>query len=353
MPRLPEAASPAESVISPPQNRVTAMDVARLAGVSQPTVSLVLGGNPQARIAPDTRERVLRAAEELGYRPNLLARGLSQRRSYAIGILVPDLSNPFFADVISGAERVLSRAGYALLVSEASDDSAPSRLEALQSRLIDGVLLDATVAAMIAPSVLDELNVVLVDEPSDRWPNVASDAEAAGRLAAEHLLSLGHQSFAFIGPATTARSIRLRERGFVVALRSSGFMLPSDRLRRAPATAAGGREATRALLAGRRRPTGIFCANDLIAVGALKACSDAGVGVPAQVSVVGCDDIEMARLVTPELTTVEVRARELGARAARLLVQRLEGEQPRRSRPGRVLPVRLVRRASTGEARVA
>ncbi|MBX6364723.1 MAG: LacI family DNA-binding transcriptional regulator, partial [Gemmatimonadetes bacterium] len=104
--------------MSPPPRRVTSHDVAARAGVSQPTVSLVLGGNPHARVAPATRERVLRAAEELGYRPNLVARGLVRRRSYSLGVVVPDLSNPFYADVVSGVERVAVRAGYATLLCD-------------------------------------------------------------------------------------------------------------------------------------------------------------------------------------------------------------------------------------------
>jgi hypothetical protein len=157
---------------------------------------------------------------------------------------------------------------------------------------------------------------------------VASDALAAGRLAAEHLLGLGHSRLAFVGPAADVHAFRQRERGFVQALRAAGVALPSAWLRRAPATAAGGMRAMRALLAERPRPTAVFCANDLAAVGALKACAAAGVRVPAELSLVGCDDVELASLVSPELTTVRVPARELGARAARLLVQRLAAPAP-------------------------
>lgn len=322
-------------------------DVADRAGVSQPTVSLVLGDNPEARVADETRERVLRVARELGYRPNLVARGLVQRRSYALGVVVPDLSNPFFADVVSGCEKVAAEEGYAVLLCETRHTSLERHLEELRSRMVDGVILDAVEVETVPEAALGDLNVVLVDEPDGRWPGVASDAERVGELAAEHLLSLGHRSLAFLGPAHDVHGFRLRERGFFRTLREADVDLPSERLRRVPPTVAGGREGMRELLALPPRPTAVFCANDLLAVGALKECLASGVSVPGEISLVGSDDIELARVVTPELTTVAVPSREMGARAARLLVRRLEGERERTHRL-RPLDVHLVVRDSSG-----
>lgn len=334
--------------MAPRSARITTHDVAARAGVSQATVSLVLSGNPRARVAEATRARVRRAAEELGYRPNLIARGLVRQRSYALGVVVPDLSNPFIADVVSGVERVGAEEGYAVLLCDAREVPAERHVETLMSRLVDGVIIDAVGAASLTGSMLSDVKAVLLDEPSDQWPGVASDAAGAGRLAAEHLLGLGHERLAFIGPATDVHGFRMRERGYVGALRGAGIAIRSAWLRRAPATVAGGQESMRALLAGPETPTAVFCGNDLMALGALKACLSAGVRVPASISIVGCDDIEMARVVTPELTTVAVPARELGARAARMLIRWVEGgEGPRPVRP---LPVRLVVRGTTGPA---
>jgi LacI family transcriptional regulator len=141
----------------------------------------------------------------------------------------------------------------------------------------------------------------------------------------------------------------MRERGFVQAVRAAGLRVASDHLRRSPATVSGGHAAMRELLASRARPTAVFCTNDLIALGAMKACIEAGVVVPDAMSICGCDDIETARLVTPELTTVHVRAREMGARAARTLIRLVErGAPPAPSAAGsRSLSVRLVVRGST------
>ena len=343
------------SPYSKPATRATAHDVAARAGVSQPTVSQVLSGNPKARVSAETRARVLRAAEELGYRPNVLAQGLVRRRSFALGVVVPDLSNPFYAAVVSGAEKVASREGYAVFLCETGETPAERHLEALSSRQIDGVILDAVGAAGLASSSLAGMNVVLVDESLDTYPAVVSDAEQAGELAARHLLSLGHRRLAYVGPAIDASAFRLRERGYARALRSAGVAIESDMWRRVPPTVAGGLQAMRALLAQRTRPTAVFCANDLVALGALKACAMAKVAVPRELSIVGCDDIELAQLVTPELTTIAIPARELGARAARLLIRQLAdptgaasvGEGGVAPRAGRLLPVRLVIRGTT------
>ncbi len=349
-------------VSPPPRNpgssRVTIRDVAARAGVSQPTASLVLGKHPRARVATATRERVLAAAEELGYRPNVVARSLARGRSFALGIVVPDLRNPFVLDVVAGAERVASSAGYAVLLCDQSARPVASHLDTLRARQIDGVLLDAVGAAALPDDALRGVNVVLIDEPSDRWPGVSTDARQAGRVAADHLLALGHRTVAFIGPSSDVHAFRMRERGFVETLRAAGVAVPSERWRRSAATVRGGQAAMRSLLSQTPRPTAVFCANDLLAIGAVKQCLTQGVALPSDVSVVGCDDIEMSRFITPELTTVSIPARELGARAARLLLSYIEHpEDPpdsqtraARSALSRPLPVRLVSRGSSAYA---
>ncbi|MGE5748435.1 MAG: LacI family DNA-binding transcriptional regulator, partial [Gemmatimonas sp.] len=186
----------------PRLKRVTTHDVAKRAGVSQPTVSLVLSRNANARVSAETRARVLEAAQELGYVPNVVARSLVRNRSYAIGVIVPDLRNPFFAEVVSGAERVVSEAGYAVLLCETREIPRDRHIQALLERQVDGMMMDAIGASSLPEAMVAGVNLVLIDEPPDRWPGVASDAIGAGRLAAEHLLSLGHRRFGFIGPAT-------------------------------------------------------------------------------------------------------------------------------------------------------
>ncbi|HVF16854.1 MAG TPA: LacI family DNA-binding transcriptional regulator [Steroidobacteraceae bacterium] len=332
-----------------PSTRITTRDVAQRAGVSQPTVSLVLSQNPTARIAPETRARIIKAAEELRYSPNLVARSLVRSRSYALGIIVPDFRNPFFADVVSSAERVAAEEGYAVLLCEAGESSPAKYLEALHARVIDGVIIDAVGASSVDAELLDRTNVVLIDQLPGRWPGVATDAQAAGQLAANLLIELGHRRIAFIGPAVDAHSFRMRERGFWKRLKDAGIDLPSEYLVRSNATAQEGRAAMRHLLSLDPRPTAVFCVNDIIAIGALKACASAKVSIPNEMSIVGCDDIELAQLVTPELTTVRVPARELGGRAARLLIRTIEGKSADK-RMGKLLPVELILRGTTARA---
>jgi DNA-binding LacI/PurR family transcriptional regulator len=169
----------------------------------------------------------------------------------------------------------------------------------------------------------------------------------AGVLVARHLLQLGHSAIGFIGPASDLFRYRIMERAFVRTLSEAGVVIRSDWLRRATPSAQGGQTAARALIDLHERPTAVFCANDLVAIGALKACAARGLRVPADLSIVGCDDVELAHLVQPELTTIAVPARELGARAARILIR---GGATRRSR-AQPLPVHLVVRGPTARPR--
>lgn len=327
-------------------NRVTAVEVAKQAGVSQPTVSLILSQNPKARVAPETRARVLKVAAELGYSPNRLAQGLVRRRSFALGVIVPGFANPVNSEIISGAERVAAQAGYAVLLCETGEIGIGQHLKALAGRQIDGVIIAGMSESTVSEADLRRLNVVLVNQTSDTLSTVQDDSLAAGALAAEHLLGLGHRRLAFIGPVSSASAFRLRERGFVQALRAAGAVPPSDYWQRADATVAGGLSGMRALLALPERPTAVFCANDLIALGAHKACAIAGVSLPRELSILGCDDIDLGTLVTPELSTISTPKRELGARAVRLLLRQLEGEG-RATPTSQTLPVKLVLRGTT------
>ena len=326
--------------------RVTAVEVAKQAGVSQPTVSLILSQNPRARVAPETRARVLKVAAELGYRPNRLAQGLVHRRSFALGVIVPGFANPVNSEIISGAERVAAQAGYAVLLCETGEIDIAQHLKALADRQIDGVIIAGMSESTVSDEALRRLNVVLVNQCSDTLSTVQDDSLAAGTLAAEHLLGLGHRRLAFIGPLSSGSAYRLRERGFVHALRTAGIVPTSDQWQRADATVAGGLSAMRTLLAQPERPTAVFCANDLIALGAHKACAVAGIPIPRELSILGCDDIDLGMLVTPELSTINTPKRELGARAVRLLLRQIDGDG-KVPATSQTLPVKLILRGTT------
>lgn len=331
--------------------RITVTDVARRAGVSQPTVSLVLSNNPKARVAKSTRARVLQVAKELGYRPNLLALGLVHQRSFALGLIVPGFANPVYANIVSGAERVAAEMGYAVLLCETEQVNAAHHLEALLDRQVDGVIIAGVAATTLPQESLRRLNVVLINQPSDIYSSVAGDSLVAGRIAAGHLLGLGHEQIAFIGPSTSLPAFRLRERGFAQALEAAGIAPPSDYWQRADASVEGGRSAMRALLALGAPPTAVFCATDIIALGAHKAASKAGVKLGSELSLLGCDDIEMNTLVSPELTSISVPQRELGALAVRQLIQQLDRNPEAEDVSTHILPVKLSKRGTTGRLR--
>lgn len=326
--------------------RVTAADVARRAGVSQPTVSLVLSKNPKARVAKATRARVLQVAKELGYRPNRLAQGLVHKRSYALGLIVPGFANPVYANIVSGAERVAVEQGYAVLLCETEQVNAAQHLQALIDRQVDGVIIAGVAAATLPEHDLARLNVVLINQPSERYSTIAGDSLAAGRIAAEYLLELGHERIAFIGPSTSLPAFRLRERGFAAGLQAAKLAPPSDYWRRADANVAGGQAAMRALLALPEPPTAVFCATDIIALGAHKMASKAGLKLGVELSLLGCDDIEMNTLVSPELSSIRTPQRELGARAVRQLIHQLDTNGT--DATTQMLPVKLIKRGTTG-----
>jgi len=327
--------------------RITAADVARKAGVSQPTVSLVLSKNPNARVAKATRARVLAVAKELGYRPNRLAQGLVHQRSFALGVIVPGFANPVYANIVSGAERVASEQGYAVLLCETEPVNAEQHLHALIDRQVDGVVIAGVAASTLPTADLARLNVVLVNQSADGHTAVASDSQGAGRIAARHLIDLGHTRIAFIGPSTSLPAYRLRERGFGEELGSAGITPASDYWRRADANVAAGAAAMRALLDLALPPTAVFCATDVVALGAHKEASRAGLRLGVDLSIMGCDDIEMDTLVSPELTSIRTPQRELGARAVRMLIEGIERDGEREPTV-QILPVKLVRRGSTG-----
>ena len=229
--------------------------------------------------------------------------------------------------------------------------NAAQHLEALIDRQVDGVIIAGVAAATLPRDDLQRLNVVLINQPSEEYSAVGGDSLAAGRIAAEHLLELGHEQIAFIGPSTSLPAFRLRERGFAEALRTRGLTTPSDYWRRSEATVNGGKEAMRALLALDQPPTAVFCPTDIIALGAHKAASKAGAKLGTELSLLGCDDIEMNTLVSPELTSIRVPQRELGALAVRQIIHQLDGTSDGQRVSTHILPVKLMKRGTTGRLR--
>ena len=307
----------------------TMKDVARHAGVSVSTVSYVL--NNSGPVATSRRARVLDAVRALDYTPNESARNLKKRSSSAIGLVVPDLANQFFALVTEGVERAAAERGVlvVLCAPEATERPVSHHAKLLQSQRLDGVVYLS--GAGTSPSLILELArsgpVVLVDEqiPGFDLPAVVSDCRRGAREVAAHVLDSGHRRLAVIGGPPTLWTAERRLAGYREAVAAAGgdpdAMPVHDgdyRMESGIALAA------RALsVPVRHRPTALLCANDLMAIGALRHCRDAGIDVPGEVSITGFDDVPFADLIAPGLTTVAQPARDMGYAAARLLFSRL------------------------------
>lgn len=309
--------------------RVNIADVAREAGVSAQTVSRAL--NNKGEISPDTRERVLATVERLGYRPNTLARGLVTQKTSTLGLVVPDIANPFFSEVARGAEDAAHDEGYSLLLCNAMENPAREMeaLRTLDAQSVDGIILcSSRLSDNDLTSMMGSLPaVVLVNRnlPIGSMRCACIDDEAGAYGAVGHLLGSGRRTIAFLAGPAASNSGRRRGLGYRRALAEAGLAAdPGLTLECAP-DLEGGYEAARQMLAARPQTDALLCYNDLVAVGALQALTALGRRVPEEVAVIGFDDILLAALVMPPLTTLRSDRQRLGAEAVRLLVRALDG----------------------------
>lgn len=335
------------------QARLSMRDVALHAQVSVGTVSHVV--NHPDRVQPKTRQRVEEAIAELGWVPNPQARALRAGRSRTVGIAVMDVANPFFADVLRGAQDRLEEAGYAATIGDA--DNRLSRetnlLRSFLGQRLSGVLLGPIGALPPEVAALTGAGVptVLVDRIEEEdCCTIGIDDVAGGRLAGEHLVSTGHRPIAFVGGPPELPQVAHRLAGLrsavegddveVVELTTPALDFPS------------GRDAAAQLAAmdSASRPTGVLCANDLVAIGMLQGCVAHGLRVPDDIALVGYDDIEFAAAAAVPLSSVAQPRRDLGAQAADLLLQEIRDRHEGHDHTHRrvVLTPHLVVRASSG-----
>jgi LacI family transcriptional regulator len=325
-------------------------DVANAAGVHTATASRALNERTRGMVSPDTVERVRQAAESLGYRVNRVARGLKTRRSFTIGMLVPDITNPFFPPMVRGAEDGSADAGYTLVLADTDNDEVKDRRHQslMLERQVDGLLL---ATARRRDPLVDELvesgvPFVLVNRTIDRGgvAAVIPDDQAGMALAVEHLYELGHRTIGHVaGPSRTSTGSR-RAAGFEAAVRSLGLE-PGPIVEVESFTEEGGRTAGIAVLSGHERPSAIVAANDLIALGVLDAADRLGLRCPEDFSLVGFNDMPFVDRLQPPLTTVRVDEYELGLRASRMLLSLIDDPTARRETI--MLTPQLVVRGST------
>ena len=331
---------------------VTSKDIARRLGISQSTVSRALRGDP--RVAAATMARVLDAAREMDYTPNLAARSLITRRTGTVGVVVQDITNPFYPELLDILHNELALAGFqTILFNERMDASVEEHLGHLvNGAAVDGlVYVSATLGTPLPGSRARDIPIVLVNRYIDSLEadTVVADNLRGGRLVAEAMVELGHRRIALIaGPENTTTS-RDRERGFRDQLAAADVPLDETLRRVGQFSHQSGYQWCLDLLAAAPRPTAVFAANDVIAFGALDAARRVGVRVPDELSIVGFDDIDMAGWEGFNLTTVRQPFAEMGRAAAALLAERIAASSAAPPRT-RIFPVGLVRRETLAVA---
>jgi DNA-binding LacI/PurR family transcriptional regulator len=306
---------------------VTMKEVAKMAEVSVQTVSSVINGKPG--ISSETAQRVLNAVDRLGYRPFSVARSLRTRATRTIAMVVSDIANPSFSTTASAAEDYLHSLGYTLVLYNTHDDNQREAryIQMASENWVDGMLIVSTRDRSESLKELDRVNipyVVLDRSPDSSRPVITLDNLKAGEIAAEYLISLEHSNIAHISGPLQLRLSRERQDGFIKKLQESGISNISI-VESAGWNCQNGYEAMKALLSKGDRPTALFAANDLNAIGAILAAYEEGIRVPDNLSVIGLDDIELATFQIPPLTTIRQSFLLLGMKGAKLLVDLING----------------------------
>jgi LacI family transcriptional regulator len=334
--------------------RATLRDVARIAGVHPGTVSRALNPATEALVRDETVVRVRRVAEELGYTPNPLARGLKTNRSFTVGVIVPDIQNPLFPPIIRGIDDRLGEAGYTPLIANTDNDPARERVdfEAMRARAVDGFV---TATARLDHELLDEVAalgvpLVLVNRGLEDGglPSATADDRAGVRLAVEHLVALGHRRIAHLAGPQDVSTGRRRHAGYREAMEAAGLDPSPVRAGRAFTEPEGARLCEE-LLGEDADVTAIVAGNDLMALGCYDVFAARGIECPRELSVVGFNDMPFAARFAPPLTTVRIPHYEIGVAAAQLLLDILNGGPDDATEV--VLPPELVVRGSTAAPR--
>jgi len=324
-----------EGIQTVARTRVSIKDIADAAGVTHPTVSRALNDSPL--ISEPTRLRIQRISKEMGYTPDAVAQSLQTRRTHIIGLVVASIGDPFFADLVEGVEKVARPAGFSVFLNSSHND--PNQeiqvIETFHRQRVDGILVASSRIGSNHIERLARINVpvVLVNSQAegehDFLHSIAVDDRIGARRAVEHLIELAHRRIAYIGVTNRPKSNSRRLCGYHDALEAAGIEPDHAWIRIVDLDPAledsdvrAGKQATTQLLDS--GVSALFCYNDMVAVGALLACREADVAVPDDVSIIGFDDIELARYVHPALTTVSQPKQEIGSTAMQMVVDLLE-----------------------------
>jgi LacI family transcriptional regulator len=305
------------------KRRVSIEDIARRAGVSHSTVSRALRDNPL--ISPKVREEIKQLAREMSYVPNAIAQSLLSSRTNTIGVVVTSIADPFFAEVVEGIEQVARPAGLSVVLSTSHRDLEQeiAAIDNFHRRRVDGILV---ADSRISKQHTKQLTQIAVE----MFHSVAIDDRLGAKLAVEHLVSLGHTSIGYLGVGDRSRSNQQRLEGYRIALAEAGlpqiddWVAINDEDNTRTSDVGTGQKMLSKLFTA--EVTGIFCYNDMVAVGALLACQELGISVPRDLSLVGFDGIALSRFVTPPLTTVSQPMLEIGCSAMQMLLDLVQGK---------------------------
>ncbi len=334
--------------------RVTRKEVARQAGVSTATISYVINNGPRP-VAAETRERILRAIEQLGYYPNELARSLRRQQTTTIGLVIPDLLNPVYASLARSLEKICFEHGYVIIVCSTNRDMDKERrfAELLRAKQVDGVVFLPDSASLEAIDILCEAHVPVVvlehDVPGQHC--ITLNDLRGGMIGTEHLLDLGHRRIGFIQQEPNYTTSRRRLEGASLALRQAGLEPDPALIVACESDHAAGAAAMDRLLALVEPPSAVFAHNDVIALGAMHAIQKAGLSVPGDISVMGYDDIASAAFFAPPLTTISYPKDAMARSAAQRLLMMIDPHCEPPAPTTELLPVELVIRQSTALAR--
>lgn len=330
---------------------VTIKDIARKAGVSYATVSRALNNRPE--VNEKTRREIQKLAEEMGYKPNALARSLVTRESKTLGLIIPDITNPFFPEVARGAEEAAAQAGYSIFLCNTNWEEEKERkyLALLEEKRVDGIILasvindeqqmmeylaDSTVPLIMINRVLKNVHTHYV---------VIDNVRGAG-LVMEHLIENGHRDIAFVGGLSHVEATRERLQGYKMMLGAYELPVKPELIRLGSFRRESGYSNALELLKLSPRPTAIFAANDILALGVLQAAADLNLRVPGDLAVVGFDDIPFASYAEVSLTTVAQPKYAMGEMAAKILIEEIK-EGPSREKKKIILQPELVVRRSS------
>lgn len=315
--------------------KVTIKDIARLAEVSTATVSKVVNGKDQ-KISSATRERVMRIIEEVGYVPNRIASSMVTKRTKTIGLIIPDIANPFFPELARGVEDLANKEGYTLILCNSDNnlEKEDAYIDMLQEKMVDGIIFTASSSRTEVSSALNKVRipVITVDRDIDGLKSqkqIVVNNEEGAFDAVSHMIECGYKKILHISGPMTSKPAQQRYSGYLRALESHKIKPDTNHLISGTYTGEWGFNAVQELITKDIKFDGIFCGNDLIALGALKALHSNNIDVPHKVGLVGYDDIYMAQMVSPELTTVKQPNYEMGYQAAEMLVSMIHGEEPK------------------------